>query len=290
MQVLTFCATLDSAGRLELRPGFVTEGLPTGAAADVEALEVELFDESHGVLTSSRVTLVEPCRHPVREQDWPAAQTRLAIGLIGYSEKARSIRVHHKGRVLFERESLGELQVKADWPGAGSIRNEKAVVAWSCSDEGAEAVVGYSYDGGKTWMPMTPPFTPGAISIDASALPGGKDCRFKLVASDGLRTVTLESKPIALPQRGWVGFILGPRQGTTVTEDQIVELRGQGFEMEQRTSEFEALDWKSSLDGPLGSGSRLPVRLSRGHHLVTLAVRGREVASVKIDVTRIREF
>src|SRR5262245_58657795 len=107
MRVLTFAAVLQD-GKLELQPGFVTEGEPSHAKGE---LRVDALGRGRRPLATTLLPLQTPCGYPGGET------ATAAVGLIDFPESATGLRVSLDGRVLLEQAAPREdLTVNIEWP------------------------------------------------------------------------------------------------------------------------------------------------------------------------------
>ena len=283
MQVLLFQAIGLPDGAIVVPPPFTAEGLASAPGEGPADLEVELLDAGGTPLVRHRVAFGSPCAMPVdggRRADSPP---RLAQALIAQHAKARTLRVSQWGRTLHERTVTTPAAIDVAWPTATALAKTMVKLSWSCGDTGVVGFWQFSNDG-RNWTPVSLPQAAGACTVDIRSLPGGKTCRLRLLASDGVQTQRIDSEPFALKARGWVALLLAPADGTRVAGDAEIELVGQGFEVEKRQPEFDQLSWVSSIDGDLGTGHRRRVRLSPGQHQITLSTHGRTSPAVSILV------
>jgi hypothetical protein len=283
MQVLLFQAIGMPDGSLVVPPPFTTEGVASPPGEGPADLEVELLDAAGAVLVRQRVAFASPCAMPAPGRPPAEPPPRLAQALIAHHAKARTLRVSQWGRSLHERTVKAAPAIDVAWPAAGALAGAELKLAWSCADAAVFGLWQFSNDG-RNWTPLSLPQPAGSCGVDLRMLPGGKACRLRLLACDGVQTHRIDSKPFALKPRGWVSLLLAPADGSRIASDQPIELVGQGFEIEKREAEFDKLGWASSIDGDLGSGHRRRVRLSNGKHLITLTVHGRSARSVSVVV------
>lgn len=273
MRVLTFSGLLTEKG-LELDPGFVIEADPT--PSDGELL-VEVLGRRGALLSTSRLTAEDPCTPGA---DLGGQSARVAVGLVPFPRGALGIRVSRDGVAILERVVPEQpLEVDAGWPKALVAGPNE--LAWKASSEGCVAVLGFSSDGGKTWLPLSLPTAEPVITFDGTYLPGGPGV-LELRVSDGLRTVSVLSNSYNVESKGWVLWLLSPPDGAELSAGRPVRLAGQAVHIEEGVTSFD-LDWSSSLDGPLGVGASLDRDLSPGQHRLTASAHG-EQADVTIAI------
>jgi hypothetical protein len=255
----------------ERQPGFTIPDLrPTD---DRESpLRAELLDGDGRVLLRAGIPLALPCG------DGPGAASsfRLAAGVVPLPANAVAARFLLDD-VLLEEYPFpdGEPATAfASVPGDGA--SGPVTVAWESrhpSNAPLTSVASYSSDDGQTWQPLALPADGSEVKleVDLDAVAGGERCRVCVKTTDGVHTVTTTSEPFKLDPRPCVAMILAPGPALEIAEGETLHLQGQGYWLEEREPEFEALFWSSSLSGALGSGPYADVDgLEEGKHEITL--------------------
>jgi len=283
MQVLLFQAIAMPDGGIFVPPSFTTDGQVSPPGESPADLEVELLDAKDATLVRHRVGFASPCAVAVDAGRAGESPPRLAQALIAHHAKARTLRVSQWGRVLYERRVAVPPAIDVAWPTAGALAGAEATLSWSCADPLVGGMWQFSNDG-KSWMTLTLPQPAGTSIVDLRSLPGGKACRLRLLASDGVQIQRVDGKPFVRKARGWVALLLAPADGSLASTNAEIEFVGQGFEIEKRLAELDSLQWASSIDGELGSGHRRRVRLSPGKHQITLTVQGRASSVITVRV------
>jgi hypothetical protein len=270
----------------ERQPGFTVADVP--ATDDRESpLRVELLDGEGNVALRAGIPLGVPCA------DGPGADPsfRLASGIVPLPAKAAAARFLVDDVVVEEyRFPEGEPVVAFTAVPADGARG-RVTVGWESrhpSDAPLSSVASYSSDDGASWQPLGLPTNSSEVEVDLDAVAGGERCRVSVTTTDGVHTVTTISEPFKLELRPCVAMILAPGPGLVLAEGETLHLQGQGYWLEEREPEFEALFWSSSLAGALGSGPVVDVvGLEGGAHEITLEAgegdrAGR--ASVEVEV------
>ena len=258
MRVLTFAAVLQD-DKLEIQPGFVVDGELSRGRGElrVEALAAG----RRRPLATTMLPLQTPCGYP------NGGTAQVAFGLVAFPERATSLRVSLDGNVLLEQTAPeDDLEVSVEWPASVS---DAATVNWRASAEGCFASLGYSNDGGRTWTPLALPGPSNTMQINGRALPGGRECLFELIVTDGSHTQRIRSDAYEVERKGWVLSIFSPAAGAKLPGEQPVLLVAQGYHLEERRASFENIEWTSSVGGGLGTGARLLATLGRGEHTIT---------------------
>jgi hypothetical protein len=133
-------------------------------------------------------------------------------------------------------------------------------------------LVRYSWDGGISWLQLSPPLTATAFAIDLTTLPGNNGSGIVDVsASSGLNSTAAQQPGVRLPNSPPQAVIFTPAPGQAVYADTVV-LSGAAFDREDGVLADVQMVWISDRDGVLGIGPTLTTRLSPGGHLLTLQV------------------
>ncbi len=182
-------------------------------------------------------------------------------------------------------------------PNGGELLDQASVeLSWAASDADGDPlhfVVQFSADGGATWTTLESNATATTLEIPRAALAGTADGRLRVQATDGLRTSSDDSDAAftVVDNPPQVSILL-PGGGALFFDGQVLTLEGAALDPEDGLLEGAALQWSSSLDGPLGSGSplSLPVEsLEEGLHTVTLTAEDSEgnvaqaVVQIRVD-------
>lgn len=125
----------------------------------------------------------------------------------------------------------------------------------------------------ETWEPLSLGLTESRLTIDFANLAGGDACRLAVTATNGFRTVRIESEPFRVPKKPCAAVILRPTDGEELLSS--VVLIGNGWWREEGHPETEQLWWESDVQGELGRGREITVHLEPGTHHITLRA-GRE--------------
>ena len=283
MQVLLFQAIGLPDGSIVVPASFTSEGVTSPPGEGQADLEVELLADDGASLVRHRVAFASPCAVPTGEGAPRETLPRIAQALIAHHAKACTLRVSQWGRTLYERTVTTPPVIDVAWPTETDLGGTEVKLSWSCNDTGVNGLWQFSNDG-QNWTPVSLPQPAGTCTVNLGALPGGNACGLRLLASDGVQTHTIDSKTFALKPRGWVALLLAPPDGMRADVDAVIELVGQGFEIEKQQEDFDNLHWTSSIDGDLGAGHRRRVRLSAGQHQISLSVLGITQSAVSIVI------
>jgi hypothetical protein len=268
---------LSLDGRLRLRPCYLTTDAPWSdreGAVD-SPLVVELIGHSARALGTYPLRVSSGCAYGGRQI---ADAVR---GWVPFHPDTQTVRFVLRGRVVHEiQRSPHPPRVRLTWRPPERVEGKQRVT-WEAAggqpDTDVEYFVRYSHTAGRKWQRVGWRTKGTEATIDFDQLPGGERCLIAIVATDGINTVTVESDRFAVAVKPCVAIVIAPIDGARAPSGVSVELRGQGYWMEEARVERERLRWTSSVDGDLGRGAHLRVeRLSEGHHRITLVAGERD--------------
>jgi hypothetical protein len=158
-------------------------------------------------------------------------------------------------------------------PGGGqSLIGDTIAVRWTADDIDGDPLsfnVQYSPDNGATWQMVAQNLTGDHVDLDAGSVSGGPQARFRVWVSDGMHTASDESQVVTVPNRIPNITISEPAGPVTIATGQTLMLRADAYDVETGSMD-EEVEWISSRDGVLGSGTWLGIAdLSVGVHTIT---------------------
>jgi len=233
------------------------------------------------------------------EPEYPDAHVSFVIP---WATGTTSVVLLHGDTILDERPvspnppavTITQPATPVEWL-AGTV----ATVAWDASDpDGGELAysVLYSNDGGAAWHMLASGLASQAYDVAVDSLAGGTDCRFRVVANDGVRTAFDETDhPIGVPRKAPMALITNPVPGSRFAPGGAVLFEGVGTDLEDGALPAGDLRWSSDRQGDLGSGNLLPITtLDVGEHTITLTVADGDLQeatdSVAIRINTEEEF
>jgi hypothetical protein len=269
--------------RLVLRPCYTLDRLQSMHTTEPAMLYAELLDKDENVLV----------REPITARPYSEGSAFAVRGSVTLPEQAALLvitRVDASGLAPVE---LARLDVPSSAPAVQIEQSPSGAVdgshriAWTVDGDPqpVEYLIDYSHDDGSTWFPIGHRTTAFETSVDVDVMPGGDRCRVSVTATNGMRSRTVISEPFHVQRKPCSALIQQPIDGTTVSSGLL--LKGNGWWLEESRVEIESLVWRSDVDGDLGKGSMLDVRLTPGRHCLTLSAgsgKRRGTKSVHIDV------
>ncbi len=197
--------------------------------------------------------------------------------LVPCPETTAKVEVCHGSAVLAEViPSTGVPAVGVVSPSAGEALSGTYDVTWTASDPDGDDLsytLLYSNDG-IGWATVALDLDQETFTVDLGSVPGGANCLFKVVATDGFNTVEAVSDEFSVANQGPSVAVIAPGDGSTVAPGMDVRLHGYAYDMEDGEIDGASLSWESSLDGALGTGEYLQLSsLSEGTHQITLTAK-----------------
>ncbi len=244
--------------------------------------DIELFDAAGALLTSQPVQMRENSAHD-------RTRTEAFTAHLPFDPATATVRIMQGGESLAQRTVTPNAPtVIISAPEFGSFQSPSLTVQWEGSDADGDVLVysiQYSPDNGTTWHPITPAHPdngtgvntltvndvnslniPGSASLD---FPGTS--RIRIVASDGVNTSMAISKRFRLPLHAPSAIIASPRDGARFVHNEMIVLRGRGYDAEDGTLGDSGLAWSVSGRGAVGVGRDVSIEgLAPGSYTVTL--------------------
>jgi hypothetical protein len=283
---LRLIGRLEPDNRLRLRPGYLTSRPRQIDAQPDSDLVAVLLDDDRKELLRYGVPLLAYCG------DGEAVSSLAVRATIPFHAATRTIVFERRGLAIHELEvAPAPPEVRLTWnPRAKEVKGTQAIT-WEAEHPTRmplEFFLRYSHDGGETWQRASMRTRRKRQTLDFDALPGGRRCRVSVVATDGVNTAIATSRQFAVAVKPCRALVLSPEDGSVFAESEPILFEGQGYYLEERRPELEALRWTSEPAGVEGTGPLLMSSdLEPGKYTVTLeAGEGRRVGreSVSIEV------
>jgi hypothetical protein len=220
--------------------------------------------------------------------------------LVPYPAGTTAMRVRQGDRVLAERVvSATAPTVTVLSPSGGETFDDSMEVRWEYVDADGDALtftVMYSDDSGENWLPLATDVSANAITLPSlEGIAGSGGALIRVMATDGVLTGYDDSDAaFSVADGAPKAYIAGPVDGASFTEGATVALVGGASDEEDGMLTSASLQWTSSVDGELGTGTQVTTRtLSRGEHEISLVARdsagGTSEQTVAITIGELRE-
>jgi len=212
----------------------------------------------------------------VIEENEDADQTTVAIHqFFTKPEGMAALQIVKNGVVLAECRATPSPPVFHSVSAAYDPLGPSLQVAYDATDADLDPLlfsVQFSNDGGATWRTLRA--NEGSYTFNANPrfLPGGAQCRVRVIATDGFNSATITSDAFELPSHAPEPFIGGVRDGQRLPYGTSESLLGFALDAEDGSLPNAGLSW--NLAGPTprtGTGATLSLQgLSPGVYTATL--------------------
>lgn len=277
------------SGRVSLRQLVARRGLRLSARPRKSAYAI--------VLKGARGRVI--ARYPFRlapASDATSARTAKTLinEVVPFRRGTRRILITKRKRTLVARRvSRHAPKVRILAPNRRKTLKGRVLVRWRGSDgDGGRRsyTLLYSHNG-KSYVPIVAGLRKTARRVDLRTLPGGSRARFRVIASDGVRTGADDSRTFRVAAKPPRVRITAPAQGTTLAGGQSVFLQAGVRDMQDLAFPAGNVVWRSSLQGPLGRGAALTTVLVPGVHSISARATNRAgkvtTAAVSVSVSAI---
>ena len=197
--------------------------------------------------------------------------------IVPWVEGAVRVEIRYGGQVIDARDRSANpptVEVTSPAPGAQIQQTMPLVVDWTAGDPDGDPLtfsILFSDTGGETWETLATGLSGQSFEIDPGLLPGGQSSQMRVVASDGFDGASADSPVFFVATHPPQVEILSPMESEVFYPGQLVVLEGSAYDVEDGLLTGDRLQWSSSLDGPLGTGTfTSTVDLSTGQHVITL--------------------
>jgi hypothetical protein len=264
-QKLIVSARVTKTGTVTLRPFRIVNTSFTSSDSQDSAYSVELQDKDGKILQSQRLSV---------SQREGSGSLRLG-GFIPWNAETTSIVLKNREKIIGKRAvTAGKPTVRIVAPLAGSTLAPKATISWQASEAGNPALtftVLYNTGANDNWIPVASGIAKNSVTIDTSLLPGSRQARIRIRATDGVNTTEADSSGMLIvPVKPPLVAILGLKNGAALSAENA-SLIGAAYDPQDGMLATEKLQWTSNRDGVLGKGRRAtPRKLSSGPHIITL--------------------
>ena len=173
-------------------------------------------------------------------------------------------------------------------PAGGAQSGPALHVVWTATDPDGDPVrvtVEYSANGGDTWDALGFADGSGTLDVPLSQLIGSSNALVRVSGTDGLNITRRVSAPISVPAQAPQAIIGQPTPGSTFAEGATIMLSGSADATVTGTQSSAVLQWSSSRDGFLGTGTELFTTLSVGTHRLTLQTSRSPTLTASASVT-----
>jgi hypothetical protein len=213
---------------------------------------------------------------------------------IPYDKGTARIVLRKGDKVLAERKvspSYPEIKMLRLKEGKEALTGRQTV-SWQATDSDGDPLafsIEYSFNGGKTWVPVAVDISQSSVDIDFESLPGSDDALLRVFVSDGVNTSEARlDHTFQVTRKAPQVTVSGPANGRLALPA-FVEASAFDWEDGSITDPVQ-YQWTSNRDGLLGIGPSIFLAdssLSPGEHTIALKVRDsdKNVTTTRFVVT-----
>ena len=292
MSYLQITGLVNADGSFISNPLYVTEEAPSAPYEPNSATSiawVEVLDKSDVLLSRTPVVIMPACAHPI-SNEIVVDQPFVLAGSVELSEQASVVRVKVAENSVYEKRATEATPViDIDWSEVTKAEAGQRKITWKVHHDNPKTLCFSVHARPKGEEAVLVQLSPWSMVNEALVsledLPGGA-AELVLFCSDGFRNIEVLSAAIELPDPGCRACIYSPSDGAKVSSELPVRLWGSGYYSGwQGYHESQLLFWSSSLQGELGEGNDLWVRLEPGDHIIYLtAGGGKRSGSTQISI------
>jgi hypothetical protein len=214
--------------------------------------------------------------------------------VVPFDPAMKRVSLYQDNTLLADRKASSHApQVTLLTPNGGEDWSGQQTITWQGTDADNDPLtytVEYSPDGGQTWTPLNTGLTTNSLDVNFDTVPGSKDARVRVSASDGMNTTAaLSANGFNVPIKGPQISINQPAKGASYLESVPFMVSAEAFDWQDGPiNNPDSYSWSSDKDGQLGSGSWIVLSsLTPGEHTLTVTVsdsNGKQ-ASASVQVT-----
>jgi hypothetical protein len=157
-------------------------------------------------------------------------------------------------------------------PAVGFVGSGIQTISWTAQSSAAALAsrIFFSKDNGASWEAILDTDQTSAV-LDFNTLPGTSSALIRVDVSDGVNTGSATSSAFNVPQKLPTSIVINnPVSGSIFQAVHPVYLAGLAYDPDDGVLTGTALKWSDSIQGALGTGSRLSANLQPGVHTITL--------------------
>jgi hypothetical protein len=230
---------------------------------------------------------------PKEISDQPAGVRRATIDeVVPFPRRAVRIEVTGGGELLASRKVSEHGPVVDLKPLADTQLDGPAKLRWRAHDLDRDRLlftVQYAADG-QHYVTIAAGLKRRKLTVDPATLPGGERARFRVLATDGVLTDFDRSKRVSVAPKPPRIAVAAPVDGAQVTEGESLQLIASVSD-DRDAHPGDGVVWSSDVQGELGRGQAITVRLQPGSHQITATVANSlgltSTATVRVEVEAI---
>jgi hypothetical protein len=275
----------STPGDVRIRTAHVTSIAirPSAPGDDIAILQV---DSSGRELRRSALAL--PAAPPHRLESPSSDVTTVPFALaVPLHPRARGFIVERNSRAIHRlTASASAPTVRLD--AAPFVRSDSIIVAWTANDRDGDALrfdITLHDAAGDLLTLLATRLSARRLALDGSRVAGGDNLTLRVVASDGFHIAFAERAGISLPDHSPQIALTWPLDNAIFLASGWVPLRAVAVDAEDGMIAGDRVRWTSDVQGELGSGEELLVRLEPGTHVITVTASDRRGAQAESRIT-----
>jgi ELWxxDGT repeat protein len=272
----------EETSEYELEPITRINGVDPGS--EPGGVHIALLDAGGSEIASRDVLLLQDGNHPGLS-DGPAADPPafMAVIPVPAGQEPATVTVTLDAQELVRASaSLNPPTVTITSPTAATVASETIPIAWTASDLDGDnlfTTILLSTDNGISWETIGVDVEGSSYPAPTSYLEGSASALIRLLVSDGFHTTEATSQSFTLDAGYPLVLIDVPVNGIAVPTDQVLHLRGDGWDPEDGVLEGSRLEWTVEFGEPfpsqdlLGFGEAVDIpasQLPQGCQLILL--------------------
>jgi hypothetical protein len=269
---IRFAGRLWEDMRFEREAGWETERIAERPEEGKGDYLLELRDEDGQALITV-APLVDFERQSTSPQ--PGMRDTRVIAYLPLHPKGREI-VFRRGELILSRERVSEAPPEVTISGLDVNRDDRVRLRWEAKHpEGRPLTYNVVYVVSKERaFSLARGLIRSEYVADLSSLPGSKEGRLSVLATDGIRSGFAVSDPFSISDKPPLLALVSPSDNETMPADQPINLSGQATDVAGASLPSDGLVWR--VDGKVvarGTTLALATGLEPGRHTVTIEYR-----------------
>ena len=175
----------------------------------------------------------------------------------------------------------------------GLIRDKRLRLSWEAHHTEKIQLfysIAITFDNGEHWQRIAKDLNAPLYEFDPNDLPGGENCRLRILATDGFNTVFAETDNFDLPIKPPVIIPVNLKEGDELPANEKIHLVAEAISPRFGSIAADNISWSSDCQGELGLGNELVVILNEGLHQLTITAKStpRSIGSYSLRIRAVK--
>jgi hypothetical protein len=268
-----------ASGKITLNPLWTRPGLKLTPEKSGGAYAIELRGADSKVLG----------RHRFEPSEVSDAATASIHEVVALPSATNEIVITHGAEILASVPvSTHAPMVRLMSLNPSDVRRGQITLRWTTGDAVGDQLwytVLYSPDS-KEFTPIAAAIKQKSLQVDLGSLPGGRNARFEVMASNGVRTGSDRSdRPLNVAVKAPRVSIASPSAQAQFAADRPITFVGTGTDLQDGSLPASGLVWRSSRGDVLGRGPSITVALTPATHVISLTGTNKAGLSATATIT-----